>query len=230
MAPGARRDHRRVFVAALVVGPLRGEKREGHPGLHARVGEGEALGHDADHRVGFGVQPDGPADQAGVRAEAVPPQGMAEHDDVVGARLGVGVGEHAAAGGAGLEGGEERGRHALAGDALGFAGVGEVVAPVGEHGRIGEAADAGLAVEKIRDGDAGVGQAQQRVGVVNIDEALGAGPGVGLEEDGVDDGEDGGVGADAQGQRGHGHGGEAGGLEERAEGEAEVRKHGKNDG
>ncbi len=42
------------------------------------------------------------------------------------------------------------------------------------------------------------------------------------QKHGVDDGEDGGVGADAEGEREHGDGGEAGGLAQHAEGEADV--------
>src|ERR1700732_2463462 len=55
-------------------------------------------------------------------------------------------------------------------------------------------------------------------------ELLGMGDGQGAEEDGVEQGEDGGVGSDAEGEREQGDGGEAGALEQAADAEANVLK------
>ena len=54
------------------------------------------------------------------------------------------------------------------------------------------------------------------------DDAIGIGEVGRLEQNGVDDGEDGGVGADAKCERGDGGGGESATLPEHAEGVAEV--------
>ena len=64
-----------------------------------------------------------------------------------------------------------------------------------------------------------------RVEEMNDREAIGVAIGEGIDEDGVDDGEDGGGGADAEGEREDGGGGEGGAFAEFAEGVAEVGEH-----
>jgi hypothetical protein len=60
---------------------------------------------------------------------------------------------------------------------------------------------------------------------VDLHDAVGVAVGVRVDEDGVDDGEDGGGGADAEGEREDGGEGECGAFAEFAEGVAEVGVH-----
>ena len=80
----------------------------------------------------------------------------------------------------------------------------------------------------VRPGDAGAGPFVRfgRVVVGNGDEALAAGDGHGLEENGVDQGEDGGVDPDAEGEGDNDGGGIPAVRGEHPEGETEVLEHG----
>ena len=79
-------------------------------------------------------------------------------------------------------------------------------------------------------GEEATGAIAVRIGVHELDDAVGLGIGERLEQDGVDDGEDGGVGSDAEGESGDGRDGERRSGDERAEGVAQVAEKVAHDG
>ncbi len=82
--------------------------------------------------------------------------------------------------------------------------------------------DTRLFSPEIEFGGGSAGPVAIRRDVHHLDHAIGVGIGEGFEEDGVDDGEDGGVGSDAEGEGCDGGEGEGGVGDEDAEGIAEV--------
>ena len=109
-------------------------------------------------------------------------------------------------------------------DAVDLLGVvaGEVEAGTAEVVGRDVLKDAGLRLPVVEVGRRGGGAVAFRRCEQELDDAVGVRIGERLEEDGVDDGEDGGVGSDAEGQGGDGCDGEARVLEEAAQGVFEV--------
>jgi hypothetical protein len=199
------------FVA---FGELReGGNGDGEVGRHADVHASEPFSGDAHDGEGTAFDADLFADDIGRATEAALPKGVAEDDDL----------GRVAAGGIGIGGNEETAEKrsnakfgvAVAGDA------GEVVAgksAVGFHiphatsapaDKAGEDALVAFELAKhgIREGDFGVGASGGE-----LDEAFRVADREVAEEEGVDQREDGGVGADAEGEREDGDGGEDGAL------------------
>ncbi len=207
----------------------------GHPFLHhdgdpdlgnlAKLDAVEAGLGDADDGVAVAVEDDALADDGGVGGEAGFPEIKADHGDGVGVGSAVVVfGEGAADGGADAEDGEVSAGDELGGDTLGFA-------VEAETGFIGEAAEHagedGVVVAEVVVHGPGDGVAAPVASVVvavagEEDETLRLLDGEEAEEDLIEEAEDGGVGSDAEGERGDGDGGEDGGFGEGAEGEAEI--------
>jgi hypothetical protein len=82
--------------------------------------------------------------------------------------------------------------------------------------------DAGLCTPVVEFGGGSAGPLPVGLGIEELNDAVGVGIAEGLEEDRIDDGEDGGVGSDAEGESGDGGEGECRVGDEHAEGVAEV--------
>ena len=170
-------------------------------------------------------QPDGAADDVGIASEALLPITVAEDDDVASAWLIAFAGEDCTA----EEGLDAEHCEEVAGD---FGDDGAVGTTVGtdaheiedEGGHVGEDRSL-LVIEEIEIG----GLVGLRCGgALNTDghEAVGVFDGERTEEEDVGEGEDGGVGADAQSEGEDGDEGEAGGLAQHAQGVADVLEEG----
>ena len=225
------RDHVREFGAALVVAALGVGEDKRHPELHAGRRKIKRLGHHAHDDVRFAVEPDRAADDAGVGAEAVAPERVAEHDGLRGAEDGVFAREHASVGGAGLQRAEERRTGDQADDAFRLRAFGEVEALDVVDRRVGEALDLRAAIEEIGNRDAHIFEAEIAVVVIAVNEAVRVRPRVGLQKHRVDDREDRAIGADAERERENRDQAEGGSTEKCADGVAEIGQHdGKGDG
>jgi len=180
-------------IAEGDVGPLAAEGVD----VAALAVKGEARRDDADDGVVRTVEGDGLASDVESGAKFAAPEAAPEHDDGSGAELIVGVIEEAADNGMDAEGFEEFGGDHVAGDAFGsLAGTEEVVVFVAVHGERGEGLVVALPVEEVGVVD---GSARDTgYGVVDGDELAGFWVGERVEEDTVNDGEEGGVGTDAE--------------------------------
>ena len=170
----------------------------------------EILRRDANDGLGMAIEHNGFADNGGIAGEAFFPETVTENDDVVVAGLAVFGSEARAEEEIDTEEGKEIDGDVLDGNFLGVTVSGEIVALVKDVGHAGENGIADLPIEKIRRGDGVV-----RVGVLRIifpdhNQAGGIVIGQGANENGIYHGEDGGVGADTEGQSEDGDGGEAG--------------------
>ena len=193
---------------------------EGNPDVGFGIGD-EGFSEDTDDGVGLVAERDAGADDVGVAAELALPESVADDHDV------------AAVGGVFLrcEGAAEhdgRAEEAEVGfgdvdavDLLGN-GAGEVEAGTAEVVGGDILKDAGLGSPGVEVDRRGRGAVAFRKGVHELDHAVRFGIGERLEQDGVDDGEDGGVGSDAEGESGDGSYGERWTADEHAEGVAEV--------
>ena len=212
---------------------LNGEVELGRSGGDA-VAE-EAGRRDADDGDRLGVDPEGATDDGRVGVEVVLP-GVVAHDGDHGSALDVvGVEKETAGGRLKAEGAK-----VVAGDELAHDGAGEVLGSIaaGDDGTVDEA---GLHGGEV--GELGVGVAEATVGIggedgvvgvlkacpvaaaVNVaeaDERFGVGDGQAAEEDGVDEGEDGCVGSDAEREGEEDRKGEGGSLAKLADGVEEV--------
>ena len=200
--------------------------------VHFRdVGEGESLGHHADHGSGLAAVEEGLADSGGIAVEIALPSAPGEDDFAVVA-LGGFTGEKGAAEeGVDAEDIEEIGFDVQAADDFRVVGDRrEAIAVVLEEGDAGESLRGGLPVEEVIGID-GQGAGKQFGQVfAQHDEAIGAGEGEGFEQDGVDDGEDGGDGADAESEGEDGGERESRRFAEGAGAEAQVLQEGWHEG
>ena len=179
--------------------------------------EGEVAGEDADHGVLRIVQADVGADDCGARAEVPLPGGIAEHHDVIFGGLKAAAERHTDA-----EEREEIGGDGGAVQSARLACAGEDEVGVGiERGHLVEGGALRAPVVEVRGGD-GEELAKGGMSFPEGEEAAGMGVGKRLEEDAVDDSEDGGIGADAEGEREDGDGGEGRILAQAADGVAHV--------
>jgi hypothetical protein len=186
-------------------------------------GEGETLGHDADDGSRHATSAEGLADGGGIAVEIALPRAPGEDDFTVVAVGGFDGEKGAAEDGMNAEHVEEVGFDIEAADDFRVvSGRGEAVGVVLDEGDTGEGFGIALPVEEMR------GVVGQRAGgqlghvFAQHDEAVGTGEGEGLEQDRVDDREDGGDGADAEGQGEDGGEREAWRFAESAGAEAQV--------
>ena len=208
---------------------------DGEPevGWIAAEGFSEKAGRgDADDGDGVAADDEGGTNDGGIGAVLLLPGTIAEHGDGRGVGLVVG-GRDGAPG----EGAKAEGREVIAADhfvaeglggAVGFAAAHAVRPSAGLEG--GEGGELGgvllhALIEGIgEEAPVVLGAAFDAAVVAYADavEASGVGDGQGLEHDGVDEGEDGGGGADAEGQGEHGGEGEDRGEPHLAESVGEV--------
>src|SRR2546425_10485376 len=111
-------------------------------------------------------------------------------------------------------------RHRRGLDFARIPGAGEVIPLRGSGRDSGEVVRQGAQVVEVREGHAEPHAPEP--GGHDLEEAVRSRVRQRLEEHGVHRAEDGGVGADTEGEREHGHGGEAGALRERADGKTEI--------
>ena len=193
---------------------------EGNPDVGLGIGE-EGFSQDTDDGVGLIAEGDAGADDVGVAAELALPEAVADDHDVAavgGIFLG---GEGAAEDDGRAEEPEVRFGNVDAVDLLGN-GAGEVEAGTTEIVGSDILKDAGLGFPVVEVHRRAHGAVALGKGVHELHHALGLGIGEGLKKDGVDHGEDRGVGPDAEGNGGDGGEGEGRARDEHAEGVAEV--------
>ena len=182
--------------------PLDGrERREVEDGDDVeRIAEdGGARGEDADDGSRPAVERELFVDDVLIAAEAALPEAVAEEDGGAGVAAFVVGSEVAAEDGLDAHDVEEVAGDLEGGDAFGAGGGGEGghAARVERHVSEGVRAGAPVAEVGVRDGEAANGLVG--VGGPEGDDAIAVAEWEGLEEDGVRDAEDGGVGADAEG-------------------------------
>ena len=213
-----------VFVEAIsgIVGV--GGKSEGNPEI--RSGRpAELRAHDADHAVGRPVQLDGPAKDGSILAEEPLPGGIGQYDHLVGLGL-VFLGlEKAAEARFGAEDIEPLQGHGGALQPLRHPGAGVIVIALAEDCARLEQLGAFLDVGEIGNRDPDVFQCQLVVFDAERDDALGVRNAGGVQEHLVHDAEDGGVGADAEGERGDGGEAEGGAFGQGTASDAESGCH-----
>ena len=216
VTPGFHARHHQDEVEA-VIDLLRLEReRDIHLGLHAVCGAGS---ENADDGVLLSVHSDLLTDDGFVAAETVMPEAIAEDGFELFADLSF-FGEKIAAEKNGLTEDVEELRSAGGRlDALRLRAGAEAQGAAGPCGDGLEGGVLALPVEEVTGGDAVVVAVDLGP---DHDDAVGLVVGKGSEERGVDDAEDGGVGADAEGESEDGDGGEAGVFEEETEAEDEV--------
>ena len=190
------------------------------------LGPGEARRHYADDLIRNVIETDCAAEDVGIAEEIVLPETVAEDGDVCRflSRRGVRRNEPAAeerrnAEMVGIVGGDEEAADVFWKVAVGGGGI-----------RLLESDDAleRFELAELRDFRAGVARdafVPLRIEEMNDREAIGVAIREGIDEDGVDDAEDGGGGADAECEGEDGGGGEGGAFAEFAEGVAEVGEH-----
>ena len=180
--------------------------------------EAEVRRQYADHRRLGAVNADAPADRVRIGAQPLAPVRVGQDHDVVGLEGRLLVGERAADYRTASERGEEVGRHAHHLLALGRPGVADDSGVFPIEGKRGEGRDAPAALVVVGDRRAIVHDAGARVGVEDANQPVGVGERQRAEQDGVDDREDGEVGAEAQRKRGQRRGREARRLAHQPEG------------
>ena len=196
---------------------------ERNPGFGLVGDAAEPGGHDADDGPGAAIELHGASDDGGVGAEAPLPQTVAEDDDGVALRHFVLFrAEGSAEGRAHSQQVEVGLGDELRGDALGLIDAGERHGAGIECGHGFEGAALGAPIEVIGIGCA----AALDFGALHVapefHQARRFGIGQRAQNDGIDHAEDGGVGADAEGQRERGDDGEAGTLAQGARGVAQI--------
>ncbi len=203
-----------------VAGHVGGLERQRLPDLGEGAVEHGAAGHDAGHLIGFVIEADGLADDGWVPAELALPEGMTQHYDFVFAELVFVGAEGAAERGANAQNVEVVGRdaHATQQGWLAGAGQGRGPAALGRH--VFENLVLLDPVQIVEGGDA-VGAAVGPL-LQHAHDALGIGVGERVEQDRVDEAEDGRIGADAEGEGEKGDKSEAGALEQSAGGVTQV--------
>ena len=187
----------------MVVANGRGGGSEGHGNPYSgEAGLVHRRAHDADDSVGVAVEVDGFADGSGIVGVMSLPEFVAEDDLAVLAWVVFVRAEDAAVDGFDSEGREEVCADGAGGDGFGFACAGDVKACSGVDGHLVEEAGLLLPVEEVGGGD-GEGRHAGKAGlgrrVPYLHDAVGVAIGKGLEENFVNDAEDGGVCPDAQG-------------------------------
>jgi hypothetical protein len=182
----------------------------------------EPLGHHPEHGHAAVVELDGSADHPRVAAEPPPPEPVAEHCHARPAGAVLFGPEDAPACRADAENGKDVGGHEARPDALGCVAAGEIAAAGGERAHALE-----RAAQRPVVGDLRLRQPRRRPPLPVVPDhhhPLRLRVRERAEEDAVDDAEDRRVRPDAQRQRQHRHGREAGAPTEGAPGVADVLK------
>ena len=176
------------------------------------IGE-EVFPQDSDDGVGLIAQRERLAHDRRIAAEPALPQAVAQHHDLAAVGRVLLRGEGAAQDHRSAEEAEVALGDVDAVELLRMV-AGEVVAGAGHvvGGHFLE--DAGLPLVGVKLGNVGEEAVGQDGGVEEFDHAIGVGIAERLEQHRIDDAEDGGVGSDAQRQRGYGGDGEGGVLAE----------------
>ena len=193
---------------------------EGEPDVRDGIGL-KGLAEDAEDGVRLIAEGERGADDFGIAAEFTLPESVTDNDNVT-AVGGIFLGREGAA--------EHDGRAKEAEVRLGGVdtvdllgnGAGEIEAGTAEVVGGDVLKDAGLGTPVVEFGGRRAGPVTVRGDVHELDHAVGVGIGEGLQQHGVDDGKDGGVGSAAEGERGDGGDGERRVGDEDAEGVAEV--------
>jgi hypothetical protein len=191
---------------------------------HLRVvgGEAEPRRHHADDQVRAPLEHDRRADDVPVAAEEALPDAVAEHQHFLAAGTVVGRFDDAAKEGRRAQHRKQRTADARAEHPLGKLETGDVEGPAGRHAEAFERGQLTLPVFVIRKRAAGDRSWRARAVVEEDDHARRITVRRRLQDDRAHHAEDGGVRADAQGERDDGRGREAGRAEEKADGVAHV--------
>ena len=205
----------RVEVVALVLGV--GVELKGDPdiGRGAEFAEVEGGADDADHDVGIAAEGDGLAKNLRVAAKAPLPASLAQNHDFFAVRQVFLLGECASPYTGRAEETEIVGADLGGLKLLRKCAAGEVDHAGAKRGDVLH--DAGLFPPVLEFGGRCTGSGASGRGVQEEDETVGVGKGRRFEQDRVDDGEDGGVGSDAERQCQDGGEGEARTLPEGAQ-------------
>ena len=167
----------------------------------------ELGGNDSRHGEAAPVERERAPDYGGARTEAPAPQAATDEDHGCRTEPVVCGVEVTARHGVDSEDAEEVGRDHLAAEVLGLPSSGHVGVLPAERGQALEAAAVLLPVDEVRIGDRHAREVRRRLAEPH--QAVGIAVGQRLEENAVDDAEDGGVGADPERQRDHRDGREA---------------------
>ena len=157
------------------------------------------------------------ADDGGIAGETFFPKAVAENDDVGVTGLAVFGSEARADDGIDSEQGEETRGDVLNDDFLGLAITGEIVAFVENKSHAGENGIATLPIEKVGRRNGVMRVAMLGVAFPDHDQVVRIVIGERVKEDGIDDGENRGVGADAKAESEDSDDGEAGVAKQHAE-------------
>ena len=202
-------------------------ERPRHDDIVAVEGHGQHGRQDADDLAGDAVDLDHAADDGGVAAEAVFPEAAVDHGDRCAALGVLGRGELPAAHRREPEDGQEIRGGVEAEDLLGLAGaLGQREAVAGGHADVGEDILPRAVGLELGPRQRGRLQAALVVDRPDADERLRVRVGQRPQHDGLQDAEQCGAGADGDGHREHGDGGEPGRLAQGTEGELQVENMG----
>ena len=196
-------DAARELMTALAIAQLFLGEGEGHEQLEVAVREHEAFRHHADHLPFLAVDAQVTADDVGVGVEAVAPQCVAEHDDLVIADLRFVLGEGPAQRRTDAEGRKKRRSGAQGLQALRSGFGREIETGPGVERDVGQGRDTVATVDVVRNGHAGALRAGLHVTVAEVDQAGIVAIRQGLEEKPVDQTEDERVRTDAERQGQH---------------------------
>jgi hypothetical protein len=199
----ALRDHRAELVAAALVRHLLRGEREGHEERDLARRQFQIGRQHADDLVGLAVETDLAPDDPAIAAEPRAPEPVRQDRKTIGLRLGVVFSEGAAEEGLPPQRREEGGRDGEAAQLLGQPVLREVEHAAGEERRVLDRRRLSLAIEVVGNRHARLRQAHQRVPVPDEHEPFGLGIRQRLEQQLVEEAENGGVRADAERERQH---------------------------
>jgi hypothetical protein len=224
------RENRIGMVATIGLLLFRGKKRGPELGVSGETERSLCRNH-ADDGVGLAVETDGFAYGVGIGGEIFAPEFVAEDDGAI-AGLHVGGSEYPAVEGTEAEEREELFRDVGGFDSLrlGVAGGGEFFGGVAMDGDGGERSGGAADVGNVRKRQAEIGKIEEGAACGDVDEFVGIREWERTEEDGIDDREDGGVGADAESESEDGDNCKGRRFFQEAEGETGVVKEGFYDG
>ncbi len=207
------RQHRGAAGAAVGDILAANGHHQGQPEFGAIFHAAEPGRHDADDGVRLAVELKGAADDRGIAAESPLPQRIAQDDDGIALRHFVLFGpEGAAEGGMDAEQRKIRLGDVFGRDALPLVHAGEGRAGVREEGHVLERAALRAPVAVVRHGGAPAFHLRPLDIAPQFDQAGRRGIRERAEDDGIDDAENGGVGANAEGQGENRHEGECGAV------------------
>ena len=216
------RDHHAELVAARVVGHLLRRERERHQERDVARRKVEVRGQHADDAVGAAVEADVAADDRLVPAESRAPERVREYRELVRFRLRLLFREAPAEERLAAERGEEGRRDRQGAKLLRLSSFRKRGRPSGKERRVLDRRRLRLAVQIVGDRHARLREPNQRIRVPHEDQPLRVRVRQRPEQNLVQEAENGGIGANSQRQRHHGHQGEDRLLAQRADGIAKV--------